>query len=53
MEFVYYLAGGMMDLIVLIILLPLYPFMKILEFKKLTAFVEKILMKIFSKEGLF
>lgn len=53
MEFIRYLLGGMMDLIALIILLPLYPFIRIMEFKKLNTFVEEILTKILSEEGLF
>lgn len=53
MEFIHYLLGGIMDTIVLIILLPLYPFIRILEFKKLTTFIERTITEIFSKKGLF
>lgn len=53
MEFMYYLLGGMMDLIVFIIMMPLLPFMRIINSKKLNTFTEEILTRLFGKEGLF
>lgn len=53
MEFIHYVLGGILDSIVLFILMSLLLFIPIINSKKLNAFVEKILTKIFSEEGLF
>ena len=53
MEFIRYLSGGIIDLIVFIIIILLSPFIRVIDSKKLNTFVNEILTKIFSEEGLF
>ena len=53
MEFLHYLLGGMLDLIILIIMVPLMPVVRIINSKRLNAFVEEVFKELFSEEGLF
>ena len=53
MEFIRNVLGGMMDLIILIIMIPLLPFMRIINSKKINTFIEEVSTRIFSEEGLF
>ena len=53
MEFICYLLGCITDLIVLIVLLPIYQCLRILGFEKLTTFVGEIITKIVKENGLF
>ena len=53
MNFIHYSLGGVMDLIIFIIILLLSPFMKVINSKKINTFVNEILTKILSEEGLF
>lgn len=53
MEFIKYLSGGLLDLIILIMIIPLLPFVMTIECKLNTFIKEEILIKIFSEEGLF
>lgn len=53
MEFIHYLLGGMIDVVVLIIIALLLPITRFINSTKLNAFIEGILLKILSEEGLF
>lgn len=47
MEFIHHMLGGFLDLIELIVLMVLSPFLRIIDSKKLNTFVEKELLRIF------
>lgn len=52
MEFIHYVLGGILDLIVLIMVFPLLPLLRVINSEKLNTFIEETLKGIFSEEGL-
>ena len=53
MEFLHWFLGGILDVFVLIAFMLLYPFLRIINSKRLNTFVEEAFKELFSEEGLF